>query len=282
MGAIIWLASFPKSGNTWMRAFLHNLLRNPDTPMPVNELNKFTLGDSQYAWYRLFTEKLASDLDLEDLAQLRPKVHRAMMGAHPDSVFVKTHGYLGASKGVPLHTMECTAGAIYVVRNPLDVTLSYADHFGLSADEAIEAMAVEGGLSQATDDQVIEFLNSWSTNVKSWTQAPNPHLHVVRYEDMLDKPLKAFTGVARFLGLNPPRRRIEKAIRFSSFKTLKKLEETGGFQERSEHSKAFFRKGKRDQWKTQLSPAQVARIVDLQGEQMARFGYLPKGAQASG
>ena len=276
MGAIVWLASFPKSGNTWMRAFLHNLLRNPDKPMPINELNKFTLGDSQYAWYRLFTDKPATDLTLEDLAALRPKVHRAMMGAHPDSVFVKTHGYLGVSKGAAIHTMECTAGGLYVVRNPLDVTLSYADHFGLGLDEAIEAMAVEGGLSQATDDQVIEFLNSWSTNVKSWTQVPNPRLHIVRYEDMLAKPIKTFTGVARFLGLKPPRKRVEKAVKFSSFRTLKKQEEEQGFQERSQHSKAFFRAGKRDQWKDVLSEAQVARIVELQGEQMARFGYLPK------
>ncbi len=277
MGAIIWLASFPKSGNTWMRAFLHNLLRNPDRPMPINELDKFTLGDSQYSWYQLFTSKPAPELTLEELAELRPKVHRAMMGAHPDSVFVKTHGYLGASKGAAIHTMECTAGGIYIVRNPLDVTLSYADHFGLSLDDAIEAMGLEGALSQATETQVIEFLNSWSTNVKSWTQVPNPRLHVVRYEDMLDRSVRTFTGVARFLGLNPPRPRIEKAIKFSSFRTLKKQEEEQGFRERSEHSKAFFRKGRRDQWKRELSPAQIARVVELHREQMARFGYIPQG-----
>ncbi len=277
MGAIIWLASYPKSGNTWMRAFLHNLLRNPDAPLPPNELNKFTLGDSQYAWYGMFTDKPATELDLDDLARLRPRVHRAMMGAHPDSVFVKTHGYLGVSRGVPIHTMECTAGAIYIVRNPLDVTLSYADHFGLTIDAAIEAMAIEGGLSQPSETQVIEFLNSWSENVKSWTQVPNPRLHVVRYEDMLDKPLKSFAKVARFLGLNPPRQRIEKAIRFSSFKTLKKQEEQQGFIERSSHSKAFFRAGKRDQWKSQLSEEQVRRIVERHREQMQRFNYVPKG-----
>jgi hypothetical protein len=277
MGALIWLASYPKSGNTWMRAFLHNLLRNPDKPVPPNELNKFTLGDSQYAWFKLFTDKPATELTLEELAELRPKVHRAMMGAHPDSVFVKTHGYLGVSCGTAIHTMECTAGGIYIVRNPLDVTLSYADHFGLSVDEAIESMASEGGISAATDVQLPEFLNSWSTNVKSWTQFPNPRLHVARYEDMLDKPVKTFAGVARFLGLDPPRARIEKAVRFSSFKTLKKQEEEMGFIERSVHSKSFFRAGKRDQWKSQLSEDQVRRIVEYHREQMQRFGYVPKG-----
>ncbi len=277
MGALIWLASYPKSGNTWMRAFLHNLLRNPPRPMPVNAIDSFTLGDSTANWYYEFTDKTATELTLEDLAALRPKVHRAMMGAHPDSVFVKTHSYMGESCGVPLITMECTAGAIYIVRNPLDVVLSFADHFGVSVDEAIEAMAQEGGLSRPTETSVLEFMNSWSTHVKSWTQAPNPQLHVVRYEDMLDKPIKTFTKVARFLGLRPPRERITKAIRFSSFRELRKQEDHSGFKERSEHAKRFFRAGSKGQWRTALRPEQVRRIVESHREQMQRFGYVPKG-----
>ena len=277
MGALIWLASYPKSGNTWMRVFLHNLLRNPDRPMSIDEIDSFTLGDSQANWYRKFTDKKPTDLTLEDLAPLRPKVHRAMMSAHPDSVFVKTHSYMGESKGVPLMTMECTAGAIYIARNPLDVVISLADHFGISIDGAIGIMEHEGGLTGGSETNVTEFINSWSTHAKSWTQVSHSGLLTVRYEDMLDHSIKTFTKVARFLGLRPPRARIVKAIRFSSFKELRKQEDESGFKERSSHSKKFFRAGKKGQWRTQLSEEQVRRIVDYHCEQMKRFKYLPKG-----
>ncbi len=277
MGSLVWLASYPKSGNTWMRAFLHNLLRNPDSPMSIGEIDRFTLGDAQANWYGQFTEKKASELTVEELAALRPKVHRAMMSAHPDSVFVKTHSCLGESCGVPLITMECTVGAIYILRNPLDVVPSAADHFGISIDGAIETLEEEGGLTTSSGTNVTEFINSWSTNVKSWTQRPHSGLLVVRYEDMLDHPVKTFTKAARFLGLNPPRKRINKAIRFSSFKELRKQEDTSGFMERSEHSKNFFRAGTTNQWRKLLSEDQVRRVVDYHREQMAKFGYLPKG-----
>ena len=277
MGTLIWLASYPKSGNTWMRVFLHNLLRNPPAPMPINEIDRFTLGDAQASWYGQFTEKKPQDLTLEELAALRPKVHRAMMSAHPDSVFVKTHSCLAESRGVPLITMECTAGAIYVLRNPLDVVLSVADHFGVSIDEAIEALEQEGGITTGAGTNVTEFINSWSTNVKSWTQRPHAGLLVVRYEDMLDDAVKTFTKATRFLGLNPPRERIKKAVRFSSFKELRKQEDTSGFKERSEHSKNFFRSGKKNQWRQLLSSDQVRRVVEYHREQMAKFGYVPKG-----
>jgi hypothetical protein len=173
--------------------------------------------------------------------------------------------------------MESTAGAIYIVRNPLDVALSFADHFGVSIEAAIDAMEREGAVTPASDSNVMEFVNSWSTHVKSWTQVGHPGLLIVRYEDMLDDPVKIFTDVARFLGLRPPRERILKAIRFSSFKELRKQEDASGFKERSEHSKNFFRSGKKNQWRQLLSEDQVRRIVDYHREQMAKFCYLPKG-----
>lgn len=277
MGAIIWLASFPKSGNTWMRALLHNLLRNPDRPTPINEIDSFALGESVAAWYYQFTDKKASELTLEELTELRPKVHKAMMGAHPDSVFVKTHSYLGESCGKPIHTMECTAGAIYVVRNPLDVCPSFANHFGITIDRAIDAMADENGLGAATDTNVAEIITSWSLNVKSWTQVPHPRIKVVRYEDLLERPQHTFGGVTKFLGLDPPKERLKKAIKFSSFKELSSQEAKAGFKEKSEHAQRFFNVGKRDQWRSKLTEEQVKRIVDGHREQMERFKYVPRG-----
>ena len=92
---------------------------------------------------------------------------------------------------------------------------------------------------------------------------------------MLDKPRKTFKQVAKFLGVNPSPDRLERAIRFSSFKVLKAQEEKAGFKERPKVSRNFFREGKRDQWREKLTPDQVRQIISVHHEQMERFGYIP-------
>jgi hypothetical protein len=276
MGAIIWLASYPKSGNTWMRAFLHNLLLNPKEPVSINTVTRFCLGEAAAAHFNQFDPRPLSQLTDQEVAQLRPKVHGLLTRAYPDSVFVKTHNYLGDHEGVPLVTMEYTAGAIYIVRNPLDVAISFAHHFGLDLAEAIEQLANPRIGTATTDRNAQQVYGSWCLNVRSWTQQRIPVLHVVRYEDMTGRPLEAFGAVARFLGLNPPKERLEKAIEYSSFQVLKTQEDETGFVERTEHSR-FFRQGRVGQWKEALSEDQVGKIVSDHREQMERFGYVPDG-----
>ena len=276
MGGIIWLASYPKSGNTWMRSFLHNLLRNTQKPVDINDIDNFCLGESSAGWYARHITKPLGEMELADIARLRPKVHRDFTQAFPDSVFVKTHSFLGEWHGVPLHTMDVTAGGIYVLRNPLDVVISMTHHFGLTIDEAIIRMGNEGAVTELGDTHVPEFHSSWSGHVKSWTATPNPRLYVVRYEDLLQKPQKYFKQVVSFLGLKPPRDRLERAIRNSSFKALKAQEEEIGFKEKSKYAQAFFREGRTEQWREKLTPEQIRAIIDRHHAQMERFGYIPK------
>lgn len=280
MGGIVWLASYPKSGNTWMRAFLHNLLTNAKKPVEPNYLDKFTLGNKSAGWYQPYAgSKPLSALTPEELAKYRPLVHRDFTRTSPDSVFVKTHAYLGADDiGVPLITMEYTAGAIYIVRNPLDVCISMTHHFGCSIDDAIDYLAfVRNSMGGGDDESVMEPVSTWSIHVKSWTGEPNPRLTVVRYEDMLDQPRIAFGNVCRFLGLTPTPERLERAIKFSSFEMLRKLEDEKGFKERSETAERFFREGRKEQWREKLTPDQVRKLVEAHREQMTRFNYVPEG-----
>src|SRR5438093_533418 len=97
-----------------------------------------------------------------------------------------------------MHTMEHTAGAIYVVRNPLDMVISHAHHYGKTIDESIvtvnEDAKVAGG-----EISVFEVHCSWSRNVESWTARPSPALHIMRYEDMRARPVEAFGGLVQFL-----------------------------------------------------------------------------------
>lgn len=276
MGGIIWLASYPKSGNTWLRAFLHNLMRNATAPIAPNSLNELTLGDGMVRFFSPHTGGRATvDMELHEIAALRPLVQRDLAASSRDSVFVKTHNWLGLDHDQPCIDMRYTAGAIYVVRNPLDVVPSLADHFGLSIDQAIAQMADPAARTLNLRHRVPDVMSSWSNHVRSWTGQGNPRLHVMRYEDMTENPARAFAGLTRFLGLPASDERIARAVRFSSFDTLRGMEAREGFVERSTHSRAFFRSGKAGQWRSVLSPAQVQRICADHEAQMARFGYWP-------
>jgi len=275
MGGIIWLASYPKSGNTWTRTFLHNLLLNADRPADINELTKFTIGEGDKAWYEMVAGKAVDGLTEEEILTLRPRVHQAYSRTRPDSVFVKTHNMLGKIGDVPLVTPDYTAGAIYIVRNPLDVVISLSDHYGLSLDDGITLLNDPEGYSAETDRKVVDYLGSWSSNVTSWKSMDKSALHIMRYEDMLYKPEKTFGGMAKFLGLKPPKARLKRAIKFSSFSASRKQEEERGFNEQSNKTEKFFRVGKAGQWKTVLSQGQIDRIAEAHSEEMEQFGYLP-------
>jgi hypothetical protein len=279
MGRIVWLASYPKSGNTWMRAFLHNLFRNPDRPLPLEQLGggNLTTAETALHRYQALDKRAPKEWTQDDIDAMRPRVHAMIAASVPGNIFCKIHCAIFELRGHRTVNLEASAGAIYIVRNPLDVVLSYADFQGITVDVASQAMGARNFELPRDAENISEPLGSWSQNVESWTGKPNPALHVVRYEDLLAKPLAGFGGVAKFLGIKAPRARLEKAIRHSSFKVLRRQEDRGGFSERSPAQERFFRSGKAGGWRDVLSDEQVARIVEDHREQMARFGYIPDG-----
>ena len=206
---------------------------------------------------------------------MRPLVHRELMAASPNLVFAKTHNASLVVEGVPLVTPDVTAGAIYMVRDPRDVAVSFAHHIGRSLDETIAIMADPEAATGGDDRRVYERLSSWSLHVHFWTRRPDPRLLVLRFEDMLADPSRAFGDVIRLLGMEPPVDRLERAIRFSAFAGLREQEAAGGFVERPDVATApFFRTGRSGGWREVLSPAQAARIVRDHAAEMRRFGYL--------
>lgn len=274
-GGILWLASFPKSGNTWLRAYLANLFRNPPRALPINELPNYALGDNFLIHYAQFTGRPAESLTPEELIRLRPKVHEWFANSQADTVLVKTHNACAITNGVPLITPGATAGAIYVVRNPLDVVPSFAEHYQVDVQRAVDLLCDPNHTLPASPGQLEQVLLDWSTHVRSWTQAPGMRLHVMRYEDMLERPYKTFAALSQFLGLPEERERILRAIRFSSFKEMKKQEKEAGFVEARPDGKArFFRAGAAGGWRKVLTEAQVRQMLDAHGEVMRAHGYV--------
>jgi hypothetical protein len=279
MGKLLWLASYPKSGNTWLRVVLHNLFRDPDEPYDINKLHEFCSADYVAPWYQQFDPRPSEEIPLERIAELRPKVHESLTRVHPDTVFVKTHNALIEDRGTGMITMEHTAGAIYVIRNPLDVVPSWANHYGTSIDHAVEALNLSGHYAPSSKRHVYQVFGSWTEHVASWTAHPHPALHIMRYEDMAARPLETFGAVAAFLGLRPSRERLQRAIDNSTFDELKKQESKNGFGERSDNAESFFRKGQVGSWREVLTPEQVDRVIESNKEQMQRFGYWPLPAE---
>lgn len=274
MGKILWLASYPRSGNTWLRAFLHNLFRNSAEPYDINRLQDFTLIDSDARWYRMLDPRSPTALTKEDVAMLRPRAHAAMTAAFPDTVLVKTHNALVEDRGTSMITLEHTAGAIYIVRNPLDVAVSYSRHYGVSLEEAVAALNRPGNQSIGNQENfVYELHGSWSEHVKSWTAAPSAALHVIRYEDMAREPQQTFAAVAGFLGLRVAPERVAQAIEHSAFAVLKEQERRAGFRERSRKSDRFFDSGQVGRGRQILTPALTESLCVSHREQMERFGY---------
>lgn len=275
---IVWLASFPKSGNTWTRAFLHNLVHvtsGEAQVQQINELNHFSMGS---AAKHLFKEVLGfapTEEHLTQIAASRGRVQQHVADLVEGLIFVKTHQALAIDRGHPTINFSVTAGAIYIIRNPLDVAISYAHHLAGSIDEAINLMNTKNAETAVTDKQVYELYGSWSQHVLSWTRKPHRAIYVMRYEDMLAEPQKTFGALAHHLLFKPSDGELADAIKRSSFEQLREQEEKDGFRERPKKAERFFREGRVGQWKEVLTPAQIKRIVDAHGEQMTRFGYLP-------
>lgn len=282
MGNLLWLASYPKSGNTWIRAFLANLIANRQAPLPLAELPQYCEDESRADLYRAHSGRAASELDIDEICALRPQVQAALAARAAGTLLVKTHNYWGGFGEHLLHNPQVTVGGVYVLRNPLDVVVSMSHHFGLTIDGAIDFLGNEDTATDTDSRWVSQLLGSWSTHVQSWSDIDHPRFVVVRYEDLLEKPGKTFARVARLVGVED-RARIERAIAHASFATLANIERRDGFIEASEKTDArFFRVGRANQWRQQLSREQVTRVVHDHAKMMRRFKYLPAGFERAG
>lgn len=274
MSGILWLASYPKSGNTWLRAFLANYLGDKPSPVDINSLPDFAHGDMRAEYYTQVSGKPAAELAWADINALRSRVHHFLARSRPGLVFVKTHTLLTIIDGVPTITPEATAGAIYVVRNPFDVAVSFAHHYGLSIDEGVRALCLSELRIEPKAGHIPQIVSDWSSHVESWIRPPGLHRLTLRYEDMLASPQGTFGRVLEFLRVPKDRERLKRAIRQCSFRVLAEQERQRGFVERSRNAEKFFRKGGAGGFRDDLSEQQVAALVDRHRSMLREQRYL--------
>lgn len=274
MKSLIWLASYPKSGNTWLRAFLVNYVFDEPDPVPVNQLHRLGVSDAMTSAYQKLAGPHFNPGDPSQTVRMRAPFFEALVKNGADVNLIKTHNQNNDAMGVRLIPEHLTKAAIYIMRDPRDMAISYASHLGLTMDKAIEGMNNVNNATAGDAKNVHQFLGRWSDHVTSWTRTKKFPVLTIRYEDMLNRPEKTFASVVRRLGMPIDRDRIEKAMRFSSFNELQKQEDEAGFEENSQHQERFFRKGGSGHYRDQLTPEQIARIEQDHGKIMRRHGYL--------
>ena len=270
--SLVWLASYPKSGNTWLRAFMGNYFFAHDRPMPLEDVKRVSSGDSSGPHYTEITGKAPADLTPSEQMRARLTVLRRIAGQAPMSL-VKTHAANAAVTGVPLIPPALTRLAIHVVRDPRDVLVSYADHFGQTLEEAAGTMARPTARLLASDRVVAQYPGGWSQHTASWADARGFPVLCLRYEDMTADPERAFARVVEAMGAPLDRVALREAIERSSFRSLAAMEAEGGFSEASPNSARFFRQGRAGGWRETVPGPLAKRVRANHRAMMRRFGY---------
>ena len=274
-GGIWWLASYPKSGNTWLRAVLASLISGKPS-----DINAMAFLGPHAASRSRFDRTLGLDsasLSHEQELTLRPRVYEILASEAERPLYCKTHdACVPTPAGEPLFPAAATRGAVYVVRDPRAVAVSSVHFMARSIDETIAAMGnpaeVFAGSTRRLSQHLRQPLLRWCEHVESWLAAPFP-VHLLRYEDLLADPHAAVRAVAESLCLPASQTAIAMAVEATSFTRLQALERETGFAESPRHAAAFFREGRADGWRRVLTPAQADHIVAAHGDVIRRLGY---------
>ena len=237
----IFLVSYPKSGNTWLRFIIANLLYS----------NRIAVSFSNIG---ILIPDIYKYRD-QDLLQL------------PTPRILKSH--------------ECFdtkyPKVIYIVRDPRDVAVSYY-HYLIKIQEIAEDYPINSWIKSFVKGTFIPQFGTWSQNVESWlfTNKNTQNLLLIRYEDLLNNSFKEVSKIAAFLSLNVSEEQIAKAIALSSADNMRRSEKQSGWQpnQNSRKDKAFVRAAKSGNWKTDLSEYAVKEIECNWGSLMQKLNYL--------
>ena len=281
---IVWLASYPKSGNTWVRCFLDAYLMGE---VDINDIVSSVPDDLSYR-HQIGDGSDIKNLPVDIQMMARPMSLLRLVSEFNQNhyadvpLFVKTHSANMIANGIELLPLSVTKSIIYIVRDPRDVVISFAKHMGCDIDTAIEYM---GDDKKCLDDKrapkVGDLISSWSQSVISYLDCDTHPIKVVRYEDMKVDAEREFKAILEHAGIRPDMERLEEALSKVELSKLRKQESEKGFREGSPHNtRGFFGKGKAGGWREKLKPYQVKRIEKTCGQAMRRLDYLGKRAAA--
>ncbi|WP_127089093.1 sulfotransferase domain-containing protein [Aquabacter cavernae] len=276
MSGYYWLASYPKSGNTWLRLMIQVCLSGAGI-----DINRISVAPQIGINRRVFDDAMgvsASDLTPDEVLLWRPAVLRARAANLSKPLILKTHEHrYPLANGDWLHPPECSLGAVYVVRDPRDVAISLARHLRMTIDRSIEIMAsADMRIAVAPhrlNISLVDCWGSWSANVGSWLAPGTFPVSVVRFEDLRADPARELARVLPNLALSADAATIAAAVEATAIGKLRAQESVEGFREWKGDG-TFFGSGEAGGWRRKLSAEQARRIVADHGDVMKRLHYL--------
>ena len=283
---IFWIASYPKSGNTWLRAlistyffskdgkFNQGLLKNIDQ-FPTSQYfetfnhDKTIPGDTCKYW-------ISAQEKINSIKQVK---------------FFKTHNVFGKVNNCDFTNSQNSIGCIYVVRDPRNVITSLKNHYQLNDDQALDWITSEKkfiyNVQNFEEDGYsdFQFISSWSTNYKSWKVQKKVPIKIIKYEDLLNSTYVVFSDILKFIykltnkneKLNKDK--IKTTLQSTSFDMLKKNEKENGFSEavtkREDRSKKvpFFNLGPKNDWKKLLNKKIIEKTENVFEKYLNELNY---------
>ncbi len=279
---IVWLASYPKSGNTWVRLFLKSYLSDDIKEFSINQkrddefkIERFPnikiFKDMQIN-YDNFFEISKNWITIQDRINLNNKLN-----------ILKTHNAMCTVNKNKFTNKENTLGAIYIVRDPRDVAVSFSYHMGKTLTEIVNNMIDKEYLISESDFMTEKkvsgstLLSSWSNHYNSWKNYNSIKSIIIKYEDLIRNTADKFYEIVLYLnklyGTKVDEKKILKSIELTNFKNLQNLEKEHGFEEIT-ISKTFFREGKVGSWKKKLDERLSKKIENEFKNEMIELGYL--------
>ena len=278
---IIWIASYPKCGNTWVRSFLSAYYFSNDGEFNFNllkNIKQFPSADFFQSKINNIEEASASWLPVQKKMKDSKKVY-----------FLKTHNVYGAYKGNNFTSPEYTLGAINIVRDPRNVITSLMNHYSINEGEGLKMLnSVHRNLKDSNDENnyaTYSYISSWANNYNSWKISKNIKKILIKYEDLDKDKENTFIRIVKFVNLIMGKKdyidknKLRKSIETTNFDLLKKKEQSEGFNEATYSVKdgkkiSFFNLGSENNYKKLLKSKTINLIEEIYKEEMRELGYI--------
>ena len=277
---IIWIASYPKSGNTYLRSFLSSYY------FSKNGKFDFTLLENIKNFPGIHYSKNRSDSNLE--ASRNWIINQNYFFKKEKLNFLKTHNSIKPFEGNRFTTKDQTIGAVYIYRDPRNIITSLKNHYSMNYQNAFDFMKDDKSFiiqdSYDNDKSNFTYLGSWESHYKSWFSIKDFRIMLIKYEDLQDRKFEIFLDLVKFVNSLADKnekvneKKLEKSIKSTNFSVLKNSERNHGFVE-SVKSKIsgqkvnFFNLGFNNRWKKNLPQDFQASMSDYFKEDLKFLKY---------
>ena len=271
MKKIIWLASYPKSGNTYARCFLSHYIHNLSSEFSFNLLNKIPKFETKKNFSHYIKNKRTNEkfIYYKHCTAVQEKL---IKNFDQKNLIYKTHHFYGQLNNYEFTNKNNTLLFLYLVRDPREVLISYARHSNMQIEDMMEFFTS----NKIIRNYEMETIVNWSMHYKSWKSFKGVPNLFIKFEDLVKNPSKEFKKIieflSKFINIKFNKIKFDETLKLTMFNNLQNLEKKVGFEESQENN--FFNSGKIDSWKKILNEDQIKKIENNFYNEMKELKYI--------